>query len=78
MRTFDNLQHESDKEKDNSSLGGVSKCYIVLFEDGHYYGSFSPLAVYENRKSAENAARKWKKANPSEQVVVEEVDYNAY
>jgi hypothetical protein len=74
-----NKQNEtSDKHKQgNSSLGVDSKRFIVMYEDGHYYGSFSPLGIWETYEGAEIAENKWKQENPSKKICIEEVDYNA-
>lgn len=68
----------SDKPKSgNDFIADVSKRFIVMYEDGHYYGSFSPLGVWETYEGAEIAQNKWKQENPSKQTCIEEVDYNA-
>ena len=65
------------KTQSNGELAGVSKRYLVMYEDGHYYGSFSPLSIWETYEGAEIAENNWKQKNPNKQTVVEEVDYNA-
>lgn len=49
--------------------------YIVLIEDGQYYGSFSPLAVYDTDDAALKSADKWQSKNKGKQCYVEPVDY---
>jgi hypothetical protein len=71
------LQAELDERSKALNLAFVSKRFIVMYEDGHYYGSFSPLGVWETYDSAEIAENKWKQENPSKQTCIEEVDYNA-
>jgi len=64
-------------ESEQCNIAFVSKRFIVMYEDGHYYGSFSPLGVWETYEGAEIAENKWKQENPSKQTCIEEVDYNA-
>jgi hypothetical protein len=71
------LQAELDERSKALNLAFVSKRFIVMYEDGHYYGSFSPLGVWETYEGAEIAENKWKQENPSKQTCIEEVDYNA-
>jgi hypothetical protein len=70
-------QTSDNPQTGNSSLGVVGKRFIVMYEDGQYYGSFSPLGIWETYEGAEIAENKWKQENPSKQICIEEVDYNA-
>ena len=87
-QTPDEIKEKVDAWADNMVLGNtmlndfiddviISKRFIVMYEDGHYYGSFSPLGVWETYEGAEIAQNKWKQENPSKQTCIEEVDYNA-
>lgn len=62
----------------NEYLDIVSKRYLVMYEDGQYYGSFSPLGVWETYDGAQIAENKWKQENPSKKTCIEEVNYNAW
>jgi hypothetical protein len=53
------------------------KRFVVMYEDGSYYGSYSPLGVWETYEGAEKARRKWQEANQWKEAVVEEIEYNA-
>lgn len=53
------------------------KRFVVMYEDGDYYGSYSPLGVWETYEGAEKARRKWQEANQWKKAVVEEIEYNA-
>lgn len=50
--------------------------FVVMYADGSYYGSFSPLGIWETYEGAEKARRKWEEANPWKESCVEEVDYH--
>ena len=64
-------------ERKVEESGDVSKGFVVMYEDGRYYGSFSPLSVWETYKRAEIAEKKWRENNPNKQTVIEEVKYEA-
>ena len=54
----------------------ISEVYVVMYEDDSYYGSFSPLGVWEYFMDAEKAAKEWKKNHPNKSACVEKVNYH--
>jgi hypothetical protein len=54
----------------------VDKRFVVMYADGGYYGSYSPLGIWETYEAAEKARRKWEEANPWRESYTEEVDYH--
>ena len=64
-------------KSEQCNIPDISKRFIVMYEDGRFYDTFTPLGIWETRESSEIAANKWKRENPSKQTYIEEVDYNS-